>query len=244
VLSNRHWKTEIVVAFLLGVLGCLLCGMLLTRLLFGPLPAGAVPGAARAAVGVLCFQLGTLFCAGWLLARHGTSWREAFGWANRRAQSLWLPVVTIALFLPVGALLKNGTSGLLKFLGRPDHEQNALLILQRSTTLPTLLLLGVLTVLLAPLVEELIFRGVLYPWLKGLGFPRLAWWGTATLFAAIHGNLPAFLPLVGLALLFVWLYEKTDNLLAPITAHLVFNAVNFVLFLLLRERAAPGLLPA
>ena len=40
-----------------------------------------------------------------------------------------------------------------------------------------------------------------------------------------------FLPLFVLALALTWLYEKTDNLLAPITAHALFNAVNFTLLL-------------
>jgi membrane protease YdiL (CAAX protease family) len=33
-----------------------------------------------------------------------------------------------------------------------------------------------------------------------------------------------------LALLLVWLYEYTDNLLAPLTAHALFNAINLVIF--------------
>jgi membrane protease YdiL (CAAX protease family) len=31
------------------------------------------------------------------------------------------------------------------------------------------------------------------------------------------------------------LYERTDNLLAPITAHVLFNAMNFVMLLLLQQ---------
>ncbi len=36
-----------------------------------------------------------------------------------------------------------------------------------------------------------------------------------------------FVPLFALALALTWLYERTDNLLAPITAHALFNAANF-----------------
>ena len=51
------------------------------------------------------------------------------------------------------------------------------------------------------------------------------------LFAAIHANLMTFIPLTFFALVLIALYEKTDNLLAPITAHCFFNSVNFSLFI-------------
>ena len=68
---------------------------------------------------------------------------------------------------------------------------------------------------------------------KAAGFPRLALWGTALFFALIHFNLATFLPLLLLALVLTWLYEKTGNLLAPIAAHAAFNALQFAIFYLL-----------
>ena len=82
-------------------------------------------------------------------------------------------------------------------------------------------------VVLAPLAEELLFRGILYTLIKQHGRPRLALWGTSLLFGAIHFNLAALPSLCFLGLVFAWLYERTGNLLAPVTAHVLFNAVNF-----------------
>jgi len=82
---------------------------------------------------------------------------------------------------------------------------------------------------LAPVAEEFIFRGVLYPFVRQLGWPRLAWFGVSFLFALIHVNAVTFVPLLVLALVFVWLYEKTDCLLAPIAAHCLFNTANLVI---------------
>jgi hypothetical protein len=73
-----------------------------------------------------------------------------------------------------------------------------------------------------------LFRGILYPAIKQAGFPRIALWSTVLLFAAVHLNAVTFLPLAVLALILTALYERTDNLLAPITAHALFNALNFV----------------
>jgi membrane protease YdiL (CAAX protease family) len=50
-------------------------------------------------------------------------------------------------------------------------------------------------------------------------------------FALVHGNAAGFASFFVLALALTWLYEHTDNLLAPITVHALFNAANFVLLL-------------
>src|SRR5262249_9857803 len=94
------------------------------------------------------------------------------------------------------------------------------------------LVLGVGTIAVAPFAEEILFRGILYPWIKAAGFPRIALWVTAIAFGAVHMNVMNFLPLFVLALVLTLLYEKTNNLMAPIAAHSLFNAVNFVMLLL------------
>jgi len=62
--------------------------------------------------------------------------------------------------------------------------------------------------------------------------------GTSLIFAATHANLMTFIPLVLLSLALIWLYEQTDNLLAPILAHSLFNAVNF--FFLVAGQSLPA----
>jgi uncharacterized protein len=103
---------------------------------------------------------------------------------------------------------------------------------------PDRIYFGVLAILLAPVAEELLFRGILYPAIKQAGFPRVALWGTALLFAATHHNLPTFLPLALLAIALALLYEKTNNLLAPIAAHSLFNMMNFLVLFLVQPK--PG----
>jgi membrane protease YdiL (CAAX protease family) len=89
--------------------------------------------------------------------------------------------------------------------------------------------LGFFAVVMAPVAEEFIFRGMLYPFIKQFGFPKLALFLTSILFASIHGSIIYFAPLFVLALAFTWLYEKTGNLLAPVIAHSLFNSVNLVI---------------
>ena len=95
------------------------------------------------------------------------------------------------------------------------------------------------SVVIAPLAEEIFFRGILYAAIRRSGFRQLALWASATLFAASHQNLAVFIPLLVLGLALALLYEKCDNLLASISAHSLFNALNIVYFFAL-DRFQPG----
>ena len=89
--------------------------------------------------------------------------------------------------------------------------------------------LGGIAIVLAPLAEEILFRGIVYPAVKQFGFPRLALVGHV---AAVRPDAlePAHLRAAGCAGAGAdaLLYERTNNLLAPIIAHGLFNALNFV----------------
>ena len=91
--------------------------------------------------------------------------------------------------------------------------------------------LMLVTIIAAPVVEEILFRGILYPTIKRAGYPKVALWSTSIVFALTHQNAPSFLSLVFFAIILTLLYEETGNLLAPIVAHSCFNTANFVLLM-------------
>jgi membrane protease YdiL (CAAX protease family) len=146
--------------------------------------------------------------------------------------------VLACLFLPVGELLQRASMEVIARLGFHPEVQPAVEALKKSPAWLDRVAMAVVAVLLAPLAEELLFRGILYPALKRAGFRRLALWGTSFLFALIHLNLVTFVPLLLFALTLTLLYERTGNLLAPITAHALFNILNFVKFLLFESSQA------
>jgi membrane protease YdiL (CAAX protease family) len=94
-------------------------------------------------------------------------------------------------------------------------------------TAGTMQFLGVL--LIAPVTEEVLHRGYLYPVLK----PRLGPIGsalfTAALFAAVHLNVPAFAPLFVTSLSLTIAYETTGCLLVPVVMHILANGANLLL---------------
>lgn len=91
-----------------------------------------------------------------------------------------------------------------------------------------------LAVCLAPLAEELLFRGVALPVLtKKVGLiPAIM--ALSLFFAAIHNNLSAFIPLFIIAVGFSLGYLYTRSIVTSITMHILFNGMNVGLLLLMR----------
>lgn len=196
-------------------------------------------------VGVLSFQGAALVWVTLFLREHKIRWREAFGFEQRWPRALLLGAMTACLFMPVGWTLQAGSAWAIEWtgkrvprLGLKPEQQQAVQTMEMAVTWRNRLALGLVTILLVPLAEEILFRGILYPWIKQVGFPRLALWGTAVVFAALHMNLITFVPLMVLALVLTALYERTENLLAPIAAHALFNGMNFTLLYWLQEQAS------
>ena len=75
---------------------------------------------------------------------------------------------------------------------------------------------------LAPIVEELLFRGFLYHGIRRKAGVKAALIVTSAVFALIHPpQVMAPIFVVGLSL--GYLYERTGTLIAPIAFHAVFN---------------------
>jgi len=170
---------------------------------------------------------------------HDLSWTDAFGFASRNwLTSISLGIVAIVLTLRITQWLGNLSHVAWQWLADQFHSkmiepqlQEVVRHLQTPLPWPHTALYGIATIVLAPVAEELLFRGLLYPTIKQNGHPRLAWVVTSVVFALTHFNLMALLPLTFLAIILTLLYEFTGNLLAPITTHSLFNAVNFYLVL-------------
>jgi membrane protease YdiL (CAAX protease family) len=98
---------------------------------------------------------------------------------------------------------------------------------------PTVILVAFL--LVAPVAEEVFFRGVAYnAWERERG-PWTAVLGSAALFAAIHGSLFAFVPIFALGVILALLYRQTRSLAATIAMHAGFNAISVAIALLVRQ---------
>ncbi len=142
--------------------------------------------------------------------------------------------------IPAGVALQIGvaivTTPLIQLLF-PDGppEQAMLSVIEESQTFVEIALLLVALVILAPLTEELIFRGIL---LSRLLRSMALWWAIITqaaVFALIHLSKPeaiAVLPgLFLIALVLGYAALKTGNLSLPLTLHAGVNLTAVLLLL-------------
>ena len=96
-------------------------------------------------------------------------------------------------------------------------------------------------VLAAPIVEETLYRGILQQSLRRLGIGR--WWAilaTTGLFVLIHipvltseAMVSSMAALFTASVIFGWIREQTGRLDASIIAHMLFNAFNLTLLMLI-----------
>lgn len=82
----------------------------------------------------------------------------------------------------------------------------------------------ILGVICAPLVEELIFRGLVFHGLQHRLSPFAAALASAALFALVHPFV-SWLPVFGLGLATAAVYQRTRLLAAPIVCHALYNAL-------------------
>lgn len=85
-------------------------------------------------------------------------------------------------------------------------------------------------VVAAPLMEELLMRGVVYGRLKNMVSAQKAIVCSALLFGILHGNLAQGIHAFVVGLFLAWVMERFDNILVPVLCHMAANLSAFVAF--------------
>lgn len=139
----------------------------------------------------------------------------------------------LACLLPI-SLLTAGSILLSNFFGVEDSMQGPVRDILESPEIGRVMFNLAAAVLIAPIWEEIVFRGVLYPFCKArMGrWPALVF--TGVLFGSIHGHLPSLLPLILLGIILGLAYERSGSLWSPILLHAFFNLGTSINLLLLR----------
>lgn len=119
----------------------------------------------------------------------------------------------------------------LEFLGIDAPKQDLIDLFAKTDRPGPFIALTFVAVVLAPLTEEIVFRGGFFRFCRGR-LPRpIALMLPAAVFAALHNNLGSFLPLMVLGVLFAIAYESSGKIVVPIVAHALFN-LNTILLVL------------
>lgn len=175
------------------------------------------------------FQIAGLVLVHQFLKAHETGWREFLGINDsglRRTLTIAISVTVVAL--PVALGLNTASEWLLTKLQGSAAVQPTMQALEATQGLFQRGVFAFTAIILAPLIEESLFRGILYRTGQQLGYPTLALLGSSFLFALIHASLMTLIPLTVLAIIFAKLYDHTNRLIAPIVAHALFNAANLI----------------
>ena len=245
-MTDRPQFTELGLALILMVL----LTALFAHLLRGVLDAKSIELALAGALANLLTCLIVLAVISWPRPRRlaalgltSKGWLQHLAWGSLAGLAVW-PLATI-LLAPVSLHLVQFLSRWVWDLSYTTQEHS---LLQQISANPSLLqsfLVIVLAIIVAPLVEEIIFRGLLQGALvRALKSRWLAICLTAAAFSVVHltvrenppigqaamaqiENMPPYF-LLGLALGYA--YEKSRSLYRPIALHLIFNALSIFFF--------------
>lgn len=140
-------------------------------------------------------------------------------------------VLTLLIALPLVFTVMFVWQAILNAFHIPIVKQEMVDLLMNSSfplARNTLILVAVIA---APTAEELMFRAGLYRFLRTRTHRWVARLVPAILFAAAHGSLTYFPPLVVLGIIFALAYERTGTIGTTIVAHALFN-LNSILMIL------------
>lgn len=141
---------------------------------------------------------------------------------------MFLPVVWIATLLWSNVLSGLEAAGVIEGYA----PQELITLFQNGGDAFAIVVLVLMAVIVAPLVEEIIFRGCIYRFLKSQTTMLGAQIISGMVFASLHANLLSFVPLVVVGILLAHIYEKTGNLTVAIWFHAFFNAFSLLMLFL------------
>jgi len=177
-------------------------------------------------------QLGTL----WVVARrHGYRLTESVGLRGVTSPVAWFgsalaAAATVRVFallysafmISTGLKLQGWDSSPMRYFA-PGPLGSALLVL--------------IVVVVAPIVEEMVFRGVVLTSIRARWGDTVAIGASSFVFAAMHISLFSFLPIFAVAVVLSALFIKSKSLWVSIACHSAFNGVGVVFLLVLRARS-------
>lgn len=224
---TRAWSSRQTVLLLANFLLCIL----LLSILLSIVGENAHPAVELVATFIFA---GTQVAALLLIGhQRNTEWAQDFGMGARRLRMLLISLVVYLAILPVMGIVTQLYHYLLEHrLGMEiDIQDVAYLIMESSAW--TKAGYAAMAVVAAPLYEELIFRGVLFPYLTrryGLAQGIVS---ASLLFALIHFHIPSALPLFLLSIALCLAYWRTGSLWVSIGIHAAYNGVSVGMLILL-----------
>jgi uncharacterized protein len=170
-----------------------------------------------------------------IVARRRGSWREI----GFRAPPLLPLLLTPLIFAAEMVLIAVINLSILVATGEFNNPQRDLFNDPTGFSWLNFGLAFVAGAIIAPIVEELVFRGLFYQWLRGRTSVPIAIVLSGLIFGAIHGIPIAFPALALVGMVLAATFQWTGSLWMPIALHFLQNAT--VISLLFFAQANPQL---
>ncbi|CDQ41462.1 MULTISPECIES: CPBP family intramembrane glutamic endopeptidase [Virgibacillus] len=208
-MPKRYWWviiTYIIMQFL---------GVIFAPLLYSAFPINEAEATVYSMV--LSFILGVLVVL-WLMRpdmKQGVNEREAS------------PTSEIILWSILGvfmAFFAQAIAGMIQteFLGIQQNSENTEMIMDITRATPLFMIVPMFA---APILEEIIFRKIIFGRLYTRTNFLIAALLSAFIFAIIHGEPQHILVYGSMGLVFAYLYVKTKRILVPIFVHMAMNSI-------------------
>ena len=139
---------------------------------------------------------------------------------------------TLGLIALFGAALQVVISVTVDTIPWPQSWLDALLQVNDFLLSESLLLQVLAVVILGPITEELIFRGLVHTRLRRAFPPLVAALLSGVAFGIVHGNMIQFFYAAALGVVLGLVMERYDSLLPCILIHIVFNGTSFLVTLI------------
>ncbi|MCP5537126.1 MAG: CPBP family intramembrane metalloprotease [Akkermansiaceae bacterium] len=150
-------------------------------------------------------------------------------WRNARYLVVIAPAGVIVTYLFLFGLEMTGYNAWLSdYFGDQAKLQQTVKTYQETSAVTIRVMIAVSVILIAPIAEEIVFRGYIYTVTKRYSDRFFAAILSSLLFGVVHFNVMAFVPLVFLALVLVLAYELSGSIWAPISIHALFNATTIL----------------
>ena len=161
--------------------------------------------------------------------------KHVFG-LRKRSQKYIIIITMAGMFVAyISVFIGSIISNFLLSTEEPKKEdlQEIVQTLMTNDDISLKIAIALSAIIFAPLIEEVIFRGYLYPVIKRFSHPIFSCVITSLLFAVIHSNLEGLMPLFLLAIVLTIFYEISKSIWVPILMHACFNGVNTISILIL-----------
>jgi hypothetical protein len=138
----------------------------------------------------------------------------------------WRTLITgVVLLFAAYPLLFIADTLTRRFLGGESSTQGIVELFNESASMQQRVVIIILAVAIAPLVEEFVFRFLLYRVFKQYMGRFAGLLANSILFAAVHGHAPSAAPLFVLGACFTLAYEWSGSILVAMTMHALFNSL-------------------